>query len=123
MPTPTNYDAYLPGIKKRWQAKQTSWEVRRLQAHQVACKIATMLYSEYSANQVVLFGSTIKLGEFDQYSDIDLAVSGIASDRFFRAVAHALSLGETFKVDLVDLADCPSAIRESILQTGEHLSK
>lgn len=112
------YADYLPHIKKRWQAKQASWAQRRRLAWDAARRIAEMLHSTHGADQVIAFGSLVGSGPFDGRSDIDLAVAGIAPANFFRAYVEAMTLAGDFKLDLIDLADCPPTIRTSILEKG-----
>ena len=112
------YAEYLPHIRQRWLAEQASWEARRQQAWRVAHQIAAMLRSQFGANQIMAFGSLTARGPFDGRSDIDLGVSGIKHADFFRAYARAMAISTAFKIDLVDLDDCPSRIRESITQFG-----
>lgn len=65
-------------------------------------KAAEVLKS-FGATEVYLFGSVAK-GTNNEYSDIDLAVSGIPPEKFFMA------MGDTFgvlkrEVDIIDLDD------------------
>ncbi|MCA9997256.1 MAG: hypothetical protein KDE56_15970 [Anaerolineales bacterium] len=114
----TAYAKYLPSIKKQWLTEQAAWEQRRQQAWGIARQIAAMLRTVYGANQVIAFGSLTATGSFDYRSDIDLAVSGIPFDNFFRAYVDAMDLAQDFKLDLLDLADCSSSMRDSIMEKG-----
>ena len=77
---------------------------------------ARMLVS-YGAREVHLFGSCAR-GTMDEGSDVDLAVSGLPEEVFYRAVGMALHiLGRP--VDLVDL-DERNPFTES-LKTEEEL--
>ena len=120
MSSQKSYEVYLPAIKRRWQAEQRQHETRRLQAYEVARELATVLYTKFAATDVILFGSVTNPTVFDQYSDIDLAVTGIGHARFYLAVADMLA-EKTFKVDLVDLDQVPPTIRDAILRDGERL--
>jgi hypothetical protein len=60
-------------------------------------------------------------GPFDERSDIDLAVSGITTADFFTAYAQAMLLSPEFKLDLLDLADCPPQVRADIMARGVEL--
>ncbi|MEZ4515173.1 MAG: nucleotidyltransferase domain-containing protein [Chloroflexota bacterium] len=112
------YAQYLPAIKKQWQAEQAGWEQRRQRAWKVARQIAAMLRTAYGAKQIIVFGSLAATGPFDACSDLDLAVSGIPFDKFFRAYVDAMDIAQDFKLDLLDLADCPTTMRESICAKG-----
>ncbi|KAA3661456.1 MAG: nucleotidyltransferase domain-containing protein [Chloroflexi bacterium] len=116
-----SYRDYYPYIKKKWEAEQRGWQQRREQAWIVARQAANLLRSEFGARSVMAFGSLIGSGPYDARSDIDLAVSGIAIEDFFRAVAHTMSVSSDFKIDVVDLVDCSEEIRKTIMQKGVEL--
>lgn len=115
------YSAYMPHIRQRWADEQAGWEKRRQQAWAAAYQIAGMLRAAYDADQIIAFGSLVGKGPFDDQSDIDLAVSGVSPADFFRAYAQAMTLSPAFKLDLIDLADCPIQMRQSISQSGVYL--
>jgi predicted nucleotidyltransferase len=115
------YAAYMPHIRQRWFDEQASWEQRRQQAWTAVRQITEMLRQSFAADQIIAFGSLIAEGPYDDRSDIDLAVAGLKPTLFFRAYAQSMSLASPFKLDLIDLADCPESIRESIIKHGVHL--
>ena len=55
-------------------------------AWRTAHRVAAMLYEDFGATQVAVFGSLTKRESFTKWSDIDIAVWGIPSDKYFRAV-------------------------------------
>ena len=87
------------------------------EAFDIAKKIASVLYEKYGADKVILHGSLAK-GNFSPWSDIDLAVRGVSTGSFFRAVAFASGVSKKWKVDVVDVQDCHESLKESILQEG-----
>jgi predicted nucleotidyltransferase len=87
-------------------------------AWQTARQIAALLRTKYGAEQVIAFGSLTDSGPFDERSDIDLAVSGVATADFFTAYAQAMLLSPEFKLDLLDLTDCPPQVRADIMARG-----
>jgi predicted nucleotidyltransferase len=87
------------------------------EARRVAVMLAHELKSRFGAGKVRLFGSLAR-GEFSGRSDIDLAVWGISPREFYRAVAFASGFNKIWPVDLVDVEDCPEALRRSIEQEG-----
>ena len=62
-----------------------------------------MLYEDFGATQVAVFGSLAEPEAFSKWSDIDIAVWGIPNDKHFRASSIASDISGLFKVDLVDL--------------------
>jgi len=89
-------------------------------AKDVASAIAKQLKDRFGADRVILFGSFAR-GDFHRWSDIDLAACGIPPADFYRAVAFATGFSNVFKVDLVDVEDCPESLREHILKEGIEL--
>ena len=83
-------------------------------AWQTAHRIAAMLYEEFGATQVAVFGSLVEPESFSKWSDIDIAIWGIPNDKYFRAVSEAMNISGLFKVDLVDFENCKEMFREKI---------
>lgn len=89
-------------------------------AKAVASAIANELKSRFGASRVMLFGSLAR-DDFHRWSDIDLAVWGVDSANYYRAVAFATGFSDSFKVDLVDAEDCPESLRELLSREGVEL--
>jgi predicted nucleotidyltransferase len=79
-----------------------------------------MLVREFGARRVYLFGSLAREGRFHERSDVDLAVEGIAPERFFKAWAAAGACSGV-PVELVDLDEVRDSMRALILEYGELL--
>ena len=114
---PSKWDQYQPFAP---DAKEKSFTSLAQDARSVAKKIAEELVKRFGAKRVVLFGSLAR-GDFSSWSDIDLAVWGIPATDFFRAVAFACGISDVWKVDLVDVQDCTSTLKEVILKEGTEL--
>ena len=72
----------------------------------------------WGATRVVLFGS---LARADRPArDVDLAVEGVPPVRFFDLYGALLALCP-LSLDLVDLDDCPQALRAAIARDGVEL--
>ncbi len=108
---------YLPHIRQRWLDEQVGWQHRRARAWESARRAAEVLRAQYSATQILAFGSLVQSGRYDDRSDIDLAVKGVPVAKFFRAWADAERHSE-FEMDLVDLSDCPERLEKEILREG-----
>jgi predicted nucleotidyltransferase len=78
-------------------------------------KIVEYLRAE-GCSLIMLFGSFAE-GVSHPHSDIDIAVSGISSKNFFRAIADLPHLVK-HRVDLVDIDDLPLGYKKSIKQNG-----
>ena len=73
-----------------------------------------MLKRKYGADKVVLIGSLLNPDSFTPWSDIDIAVWGIANDKFYQAVAAVTGMSTEFKIDLIDPKTCRPALPEAI---------
>ncbi|MCK9420078.1 MAG: nucleotidyltransferase domain-containing protein [Nitrospirae bacterium] len=89
-------------------------------ARGVAVSIAEELKRRFGAKKVALFGSLAR-GEFDRWSDIDLAAWGIPAADFYRAVAFATGFSGNWRVDLVDAEDCSPSLRAVLEREGVEL--
>ncbi len=91
---------------------------RRSQAMAVAWLAAEVLRDRFFASRVVLFGSVLSAeGDrcFHHGSDVDLAVWGVDSCSFFKAVGILQGLSE-FAIDLVMVDDQLSILPPYILE-------
>ena len=82
-----------------------------------------MLYKDFGATQVAVFGSLTKRESFTKWSDIDIAVWGISSDKYFRAVWEAEDISRLFKLDLIDFESCKGLFRERIESQAVSIGK
>lgn len=87
------------------------------EAKKLASQIARGLAERYGAQKVFLFGS-LSRGDQGPVFDIDLAVKGISPAQFFEAVAFATGRSQKWKLDLVDIDDCASSLREIVEEEG-----
>ena len=83
-------------------------------AWHTAHRIATMLYDDFGATKVAVFGSLAEQESFSKWSDIDIAVWGIPNNKYFRASSIASDISGLFKVDLVDFESSKGLFRERI---------
>lgn len=113
----TRFAEYLPGVRKRLADEQTSWQQRRERAWQSARRAAEVL-RQFGVTQVVAFGSLTRAGMYDERSDIDLAVQGLAPDRFWDGYVQVAAVVGDFEFDLVDLDHCAEHLRAEILRNG-----
>lgn len=111
----------LEAIKKRRAKFSAEISARRKRAMSAARKAAKLLKSEFGASEVILFGSLARRASFSLHSDIDLAVRGIAPERFYAAISALMDVSAEFKIDLVDPKDCPTAMLKNIKKDGKPL--
>ena len=94
--------------------------VRQKSARDTAGALAKALKERFHASKVMLFGSLTRT-DFSLWSDIDLAVWGIPSADYFKAVAYASGYSSVFKVDLIDAEDCSQSLLQHITRNGIEL--
>ena len=83
-------------------------------AWQTAYRVASMLYEDFGATRVAVFGSLAEREWFSSYSDIDIAVWGLSDRAYLKAAYDVYYLSSEFKVDLVDFDSCKGRFRERI---------
>jgi predicted nucleotidyltransferase len=78
-----------------------------------------LLVDRHGADRVWLFGSLVA-GEPTEHSDVDLAVEGLASSAYLRALADLMALFHG-PVDLVRIEEASESLRERVLSEGHEL--
>lgn len=77
--------------------KRKEWG--RSRALQEAKRLSTLLSQHFSFERLYLFGSAIREGRFKRYSDLDLAIQGLAKGLFLKAYALLIKKSD-FPIDL-----------------------
>ena len=83
-------------------------------AWQTVHQIATMLYEDFGATQVAVFGSLAGQKWFSKRSDIDIVVWGLPGDTYLDALWETRNLSREFKIDLVNFDSAKGRFRERI---------
>ena len=99
-----DYSTYHRAWKKEWESERQRVERRRHQAIAEAERLANILVDEYGVTRVILFGSATGSRDFTESSDIDIAVEGLAKERFFEVTGRLLD-ASGFVVDLKAIED------------------
>ncbi|NOX54202.1 MAG: nucleotidyltransferase domain-containing protein [Planctomycetes bacterium] len=110
--TPEQWKQYEPW--RNFKPAVERWE----RAWKVAREAARILRNEFGATRVVVFGSLRSKNLYTQWSDVDLAVSGIPRSRYLEAMGRLLDLSPEFKIDLIDLDSCDERFLECIESQG-----
>lgn len=108
----------------------TSWRRREAERTERAAERArrllallpsarALLVDRHRARAVYVFGS-LASGTCHERSDLDLAVDGLPSDRYFDALADLMTLVGG-PVDLVRLEEAPETLRARIRDEGRKL--
>ena len=124
MPTRTVKDIAPEALKQfhplRVLPGKAAISSRQEAAKETAASLAKELKDRFKASKVFLFGSVTRT-DFSQWSDIDLAVWGISTTDYFKAVAFSSGYSSVFKIDLVDAEDCQPSLLLYIIQQGVEL--
>lgn len=78
-----------------------------------------LLKQEYDFEDIYIFGSILREHNFNQNSDVDFAVSGLAVENFFKLFKELETLC-TRDIDLIDLDHSPDK-KELLLRDGLRL--
>lgn len=98
--------------------KKNGVQDRYKRAYKTAKTVAGLLRNKYQVKKVYIFGSLSDINYFTEWSDIDLAVAGIQSSNFYKAVADVEHFNQEFEIDLIDLSDCSKKIKQSVESFG-----
>ena len=110
-------DQHLQNRKVDEALLQRAWQT----AHQVAA----ILYDDFGATQVAVFGSLAGQKWFSKGSDIDIVVWGLPGDTYLDALWETRNFSPEFKIDLVNFHSAKGRFRERIqsqalpIQRGE----
>ena len=83
-------------------------------AWQIAHRVAAILYEDFGATQVAVFGSLAGQKWFSKGSDIDIAVWGLSGDTYLNALWETRNFSPEFKIDLINFHSAKGRFRERI---------
>jgi uncharacterized protein len=101
--SPEMMETYRRSARERSRQRQKELDERRERAWKVARQSAEILKSEFGADRVVLYGSTIHPELYHLRSDVDLAAWNV--QHYFKAVARLLDLDPEIEVNLAPVED------------------
>ena len=84
------------------------------QAWHTAHEIAALLYEQFGATQVFVFGSLTEPMGFTKGSDIDIAVSGLSNDAYDKAYGKVTYFDTPFKIDFINFDRLEGLFRERV---------
>ena len=102
-------------------SKKEEKEKRRQEALTKTKEAAKILKEKYNADKVLLFGSVLDKDRFYLRSDVDLAVSGLKDELFYKAYAEVMNILSGFEVDLLDYKECRESLKKEIKERGVEL--
>ncbi len=118
----TDIESYARAWRERRRREREVLAAEETEARAAAERCARHLVEVFGARRVILFGSLSRRCPFAYHrgSDLDLAIDGLADDRYWAALRDlAALLPPGMEIDLVPLEDATDALRAQIDVTGE----
>ncbi|MYF99610.1 hypothetical protein F4212_10860 [Candidatus Poribacteria bacterium] len=109
-------------LERRWMSRKVD-ETLLERAWQIVYEIATLLYDEFGATRVAVFGSLTEPIGFTKSSDIDIAVWGISDDTHSKANNKVMDMSTSFKIDLINFDLTKGHFQERVQQQAIHIKK
>ena len=109
-------------LKRQWENRQVDEELLQ-RAWQTAHRVATVLYQDYGASKVAVFGSLAERELFSKNSDIDIIVWGISYNKCLDVLWNTEGISSEFKIDLIDFETSNRLFRERILNQAIQIDK
>ena len=111
------YRSYIEAWQKRLRQERQALDQAAQQAREQAQVCGKTLVEQYGAERVYLIGSLAKGSGFHPRSDIDLAVAGLAPERYFAVLADIADRAGR-EVDLILLESATPAMVECVANEG-----
>ena len=109
-------------LELRWKSRKVD-EALLERAWQAASKVSDILYSEFGATQVAVFGSLTEPINFTQSSDVDIVVWGLSDEEHSKANLKIWDIDIGFKIDLINFDVAKGLFRERVLQQAIPIKK
>jgi predicted nucleotidyltransferase len=109
-------------LKRRWENRQVDKELLQ-RAWETAHSLATVLYRDFGATKVAVFGSLTEPERFTQNSDIDIVVWGVSYNKCLDALWETKGLNPEFKIDIINFKSVNSLFRERVLSQAVPIDK
>jgi predicted nucleotidyltransferase len=100
-------------LKQHWKSRIVD-EGLLHRAWHTAHEVAALLYEQFGATQVAVFGSLTEPMWFTSGSDIDIAVSGLSHDAYDKAYKKIMNFDSEFKIDFINLDISKGIFRERV---------
>ena len=100
-------------LEQQWATRHVD-EALLQRAWKTAQQIAAMLYQDFGATRVAVFGSLAERDWFTQLSDIDIVAWGIPKDAYWDAYGKVVYFDATFNIDFVTFEETKGLFRERL---------
>ena len=111
--SPDELSACRKRLARQWKSRIMDESLLH-RAWDTAYQVATLLYEEFGATQVTVFGSLTEPIAFTNRSDIDIAVSGLSTDDYDKAWRRVMDFKSGFKIDFINFDTSKGHFRERI---------
>ncbi len=111
--SPEELAAHRQHLDQHFQNRKVDEALLR-RAWDTAHRVATLLYEDFGAAQVAVFGSLAQQIWFSKSSDIDVVVWGLPGDTYLEALWETRNFSREFKIDLVNFDSAKGRFRERI---------
>jgi len=116
------YDKYIETWRGRFVREKDEQKRQIDEMHRIAILCADHLAKHFDVKRVYLFGSLVREIFIHSRSDIDLAVEGLASHLYFKALSALWDkLPPGVELDLVPFEDAFDSLKEKIKTQGKLL--
>jgi len=119
--SPERLAVYRATAQRRQERRRREMLQRRERAWVLARQAAALLKTQFRAVRVVLFGSLVREGAFNLWSDVDMAAWGLHPEETFRALGAARDLDDEIEIDVVDMGTCRPGVAAAVKHTGVEL--
>lgn len=109
-------------LKRQWENRRIDKELLR-RAWAAAHRVATVLYQDFGAMKVAVFGSLAEHGGFHKESDIDIAVWGLSDAQCRDARCRIVDSCPEFQLDLINFEESTGLFRERVQRQAIVLKK
>ncbi|MYC77651.1 hypothetical protein F4X10_17955 [Candidatus Poribacteria bacterium] len=109
-------------LKRQWENRRIDKELLQ-RAWEAAHSVATVLYQDFGATKVAIFGSLAEYGWFRKESDIDIAVWGLTDAQCRDARCGIADSCPEFKIDLINFEESTGLFRERVQSQAIVLKK
>ena len=109
-------------LKRQWENRRVDKELVQ-RAWETARRLAIVLYRDFGATKVAVFGSLTEPKRFRQNSDIDILVWGVSYDKCLDALWETKGLSSEFKIDIINFKSVDRLFRERILSQAIPIDK
>ena len=120
--SPDELSACRKRLARLWKSRVMDESLLH-QAWQDAHEVAVLLYEQFGATQVFVFGSLTEPMWFVKGSDIDIAVSGLSNDLYDKARIKIMNLDSVFRIDLINFDTSKGLFRERIKHQAIRIEK